>query len=288
MREAAYYQTLNNHQVKCQLCPHQCIINPNKRGKCHVRKNIDGKLYSEVYGQLSARNFDPIEKKPLYHYYPSKIIYSIGSIGCNLACHFCQNCDISQNNIETFPYLKQEDVHSILEQATSNPKNIGIAYTYNEPTVWYEFMLDIARQSRQHNLKNIMISNGYIEQAPLDKLLSYMDAFNIDLKGFTETFYQQLTGASLQPVLETIKKIHQHGAHLELTNLIIPTKNDDPETFELMVQWIQQNTSKDTVLHLSRYFPRYKLKIDSTSPEKLTTLKGIAEKYLNHVYLGNI
>ncbi len=287
-KEATYYKKLNDNQVQCYLCPHHCIINPEKRGLCKVRKNIEGTLVSEVYGQLSALNIDPIEKKPLYHFHPQSMILSIGSIGCNLFCDFCQNCDISQSSVDEYPYLKYYDAEDVVGIAMNYHSNIGIAYTYNEPTVWYEFMYDIAREAKKKNLKNVMVSNGFISQKPLEDILPLMDAFNVDLKAFTEHFYSKLTKSNLMPVLDTLKTIRQSNKHLELTNLVIPGWNDDEVIFSEMIKWIKNELGEETVLHLSRYSPRYKLTNKATPIETLNNLKNIAQKNLKYVYLGNV
>ncbi len=288
MHEALYYEKKENKTVQCQLCPHLCIIKNGNRGICGVRKNIDGKLIAETYGRVSALQSDPIEKKPLYHFHPGEYILSVGSVGCNLHCLFCQNCEISQADFDEFPYFKEYSPDDIIKMAMDQPDNLGIAYTYNEPTVYYEFMYDIARQAKSHNLLNVAVSNGYINQKPLKDLLQYIDAFSIDLKGFTEYFYKKYTSSALEPVKKTIKTIKSHGKHVELINLIIPTLNDDKATFKKMLEWINKEIGTDTVLHLSRYFPRYKLTIPPTSIDTLKELKSIADEYLENVYLGNI
>lgn len=288
MKEARHYKKLKDNKVQCELCPHYCTINEGKRGLCKVRKNVEGTLIAETYEKTSAINLDPIEKKPLYHFHPKQTIFSVGSIGCNLFCKFCQNHEISQSSPDEFGYLRTLSVEKLINMASDTPDNIGIAYTYNEPTVWYEYMYDIAREAKQHKLKNIAITNGFINQAPLKELLPFMDAFNIDLKAFTNEFYQKLSGGKLDPVLDTLKLIHHHNIHLEVTNLIIPGWNDNTENFRNMVRWIKDHLGAETVLHLSRYFPVYKLTIPSTPVETLKTLQNIALKELKYVYLGNI
>ena len=288
MEKALFFEKLGDNKVKCNLCPHNCIINEGKRGLCRVRKNIKGELYSEVYGKISALHFDPIEKKPLYHYYPGKIILSLGSIGCNLYCKFCQNWEISQTSIDDYPYLKDYSVDEIIDIALKKTDNIGIAYTYNEPIVWYEYMLDIAKQAKKKNLKNVMVTNGFINKGPLENIIPFIDAFSVDLKGYTEEFYKNLTSSKLEPVKKSLKLIKDRGKHLEITNLVIPTLNDDEKIFEDMVCWIADEIGKDTVLHLSRYFPTYKLNIEPTPLTKLVELFEIAKKRLNYVYLGNV
>lgn len=287
LKEALFYKKSDGKKVICELCPHNCTIKHNNTGICRVRLNKDGLLYSETHGSLAALNFDPIEKKPLYHYYPGRTVFSIGTIGCNLDCKFCQNCDISQANTKNFPHLKPYIVPDIIKMALKHQDNIGIAYTYNEPVVYYEYMHDIAKEAKLNNLKNVMVSNGYINGSPLEELLNYIDAFNIDLKGFDEKFYKKYTGANLNPVLETLKTIKSKDKHLEITNLVIPTLNDDEKLFEDMVKWIAQKLGKEIPLHISRYFPRYKMNIHATPTETLEKFYEIANKHLSFVYIGN-
>ncbi|MCF6364697.1 MAG: AmmeMemoRadiSam system radical SAM enzyme [Bacteroidales bacterium] len=288
IKKAKYYYKLKNKQVKCTLCPHNCIINEGKYGICKVRKNAGGKLISENYAQISAIHSDPIEKKPLYHFYPGKNILSIGSLGCNLKCNFCQNSNISQTKVTDFNNSKIIYPEHIIKEAKRTRNNIGIAYTYNEPTVWYEFMYDTAKKAHKAKLKNVIVSNGYINKKPLNKIIKYIDAFNIDIKAFTETFYKEQTGSSLKPVLETVKIIANHKKHLELTNLIIPTLNDDESIFEEMINELVKIAGKNLILHISRYYPSYNMDIEHTPKETMIKLYNIAKKHLNYVYLGNI
>ncbi len=288
MKPAKYYEELYRYQLKCTLCPHYCIIGDGKTGICRVRKNIKGELYLQTYGSVSSMGFDPIEKKPLYHFYPGSLIFSVGSFGCNLRCKFCQNFEISQDvprNIET---SKKYSPGEIVGIATEKKANIGIAYTYNEPAIWFEYIYDVAKQARREGLKNIMITNGFINPEPLDELLEVMDAFNVDLKAFTEDFYLTQTMSKLAPVKETLKQIRRSGKHLEITNLIIPGKNDQRADFVEMLKWIKGELGEDTVLHLSRYFPTYKMSESPTPPETINELWGLAKAALNHVYIGNM
>ena len=179
-KEALYYETAGD-KVRCLLCPHQCMIKEGGGGICHVRRHEKGKLYTDIYGKLSAINFDPIEKKPLYHYYPGSVILSIGTVGCNMQCQFCQNWQISQTLAKSFSFRDVYSIGDILQIAGSKKQNIGVAYTYNEPVIWIEYVLDVARQIREAGMKNVMVSNGYINSGPLAEILDYMDAFNIDL-----------------------------------------------------------------------------------------------------------
>jgi pyruvate formate lyase activating enzyme len=288
MRDAKYYKTLDQKKVRCNLCPHFCIIDPGERGICGVRKNIQGHLKTENYGLVTAIQFDPVEKKPLYHFYPGKTILSFGSIGCNFTCGFCQNCDISQTTVDDYPWLNHYSIDQILNIAFSEESSIGIAYTYNEPTIYFEFMMDIAREAEKVKLKNVMVSNGFIAGDPLEELLPHIDAFNIDLKSFKNEFYRKQSGARLKPVKETLKRIHEAGKHLEITNLVIPTLNDQRDEFREMLAWIRDELGEETILHLSRYFPAYQMTIPATPKETLENLFDLSKSYLPYSYLGNI
>lgn len=287
--EALYYHKKENQKIQCNLCSHHCIIQPGESGICKVRKNTNGKLISSNYGVVSSMGFDPIEKKPLYHFYPGSEILSVGSIGCNLKCSFCQNWQISQASVEEFA---RESMNYTPEQiaqfAKSRKNNIGIAYTYNEPTVFYEFMLHTAEKVKENNQQNVMVTNGFIDPEPLTNLHQAMDAYSVDLKAFNNNFFKKYTKSQLDPVKKALINIANAGKHLEITNLVIPTLNDNPDEFEQMVKWIAQNTGKETVLHLSRYYPTYELNIEGTSVNKLIELKEIADHYLAYVYLGNV
>lgn len=288
MHKAEYFETHKDNLVKCTLCPHNCVIKSGGFGICRVRKNVDGVLYSEVYGKVSGYSFDPIEKKPLYHFHPGSNILSVGTHGCNLKCQFCQNCEISQPRLNGFTNYKTIFNDRILNDSLSNSYNKGLAFTYNEPTVWFEFMRDLAVDNKKNGLLNVMVSNGFINVKPLEEILEYIDAFNIDLKAFSEEFYKKNTKSTLLPVLETLETIKKANKHLEITNLIIPEENDNKTAFKEMVYWISDTLGENTVLHLSRYFPNYNFTKPPTSPEKLFELYEIASEYLNYVYLGNI
>jgi pyruvate formate lyase activating enzyme len=285
---ALYFEIQEDKKVQCNLCPHHCLLNDGQTGICRVRSNIEGMLVTDNYGKLSSIHADPIEKKPLYHFYPGRKILSIGSVGCNMQCNFCQNCEISQTSVKEFEWIKNYSAEILLKDACSLPGNIGIAYTYNEPVVFYEFMLDTAKEIHNKGLKNVMVSNGFIEEKPLLELIPYIDAFNIDLKAFTNDFYKKQTHSKLEPVKRTLEIISKSGKHLEITNLIIPTLNDNEKTFADMVNWISRTLGNNTILHLSRYFPRYLSEIMITSERTLIQFKKIAEKYLHYVYLGNV
>lgn len=288
MREALFFREIGDGKVQCLLCPHLCTLSEGRAGKCGVRRNVNASLVTEIYGKLSAIHYDPIEKKPLYHFHPGNIILSIGSIGCNLSCSFCQNCNISQADVSGFPWLKDHSPDEIVQMAAGHDNNLGIAFTYNEPTISFEYMLEVSRLAKGMGLKTAMISNGFINADPLLDLLPFMDAFNIDLKAFREEFYKLHTGASLSPVLDTLMLLKEAGKHIEITNLIIPGLNDDPEVFSEMIDWISKELGVYTVLHLSRYFPHHELSKDPTPVDTLKNLFALASKKLHHVYLGNV
>jgi pyruvate formate lyase activating enzyme len=271
--------------IECLLCPHYCKIAQNNTGICGVRKNTGTKLDLLTYGVISGYSSDPIEKKPLYHFFPGKKILSVGSYGCNMRCDFCQNFHISQNVPGGFP--NAVSVNEIVKNAMSISQNIGIAFTYNEPVIWFEFAKDLATAVKSEGLNTVMVTNGYINPDPLDELTGVIDAFNVDLKAFNNHFYKKLTGASLDPVKLSLKKIAKTGRHLEITTLIITGQNDNISEMEEQVKWISGELGKDVPLHLSRYFPMYK-RDDPVTPEKnLTGLREVALKYLNFVYTGN-
>ncbi len=287
-REAMFYEKLENQKVHCYLCPHNCIIPKNGRGICGVRKNIDGTLYSLNYGEVTSIGVDPIEKKPLNRFHPGTDILSIGSVGCNLKCPFCQNHSIAR--------VKPEEIHTyhassdeIIAKAVAlkNEGSIGIAYTYNEPTIWYEFVYETAKKAKEKGLLNVLVTNGYISQEPLKQILPHIDAMNIDLKAYNDKFYNELVKGGLEEVKETIQRSAAH-CHVEVTTLVIPGWNDSVEEMEEMSKWLAA-LSTDIPLHLSRYFPNYELDDKPpTSLDSLMELKRIAERHLNYVYLGNV
>jgi pyruvate formate lyase activating enzyme len=286
--EAKYYDRIENNRVHCHLCPHECVIHAGKSGVCRVRSNVAGTLMSDTYGSLSAVGFDPLEKKPLYHFHPGKEIFSLGSLGCNFKCYCCQNYHISQTGVPGFPRIVKMDISSIISTAKENHDNIGIAYTYNEPSVWYEYMLDIAIEAQKAGLKNVMVSNGYINPDPLKELLKYIDAFNIDLKTFDKSIHLKFTGGNISNVLDTLVNIVGQGRHLEITYLAIPEVNDNLIQFGKMIDWISENLGKNIPLHLSRYFPQYKMTSETTPLSLLMEMASIAGSALNYVYIGNV
>jgi pyruvate formate lyase activating enzyme len=288
MREALFYEPAGGLKVRCTLCPHRCSILPGETGICGVRKNEEGRLVALTFSLVSSLNLDPIEKKPLYHFYPGGRILSIGSYGCNLQCRFCQNHEISQCRPEQIEEGIRYDPAEVASLAAKTPNNIGIAYTYNEPLIAIETILEIGSLVHRLGLKNVLVTNGYVNPAPLEMLLPLVDAWNIDLKGFSDGFYHHLTASRLAPVKETLKRVRAFGSHLEVTNLVIPGSNDDEELFEHMVEWMAGELGKNTVLHLSRYFPKHRLSVPPTPEHTLLRLYEIARGHLDFVFLGNI
>ena len=287
MQPASYYNSRENLSVQCLLCPHRCILVPDQYGKCNTRVNRNGELITESYGILSAISTDPVEKKPLYHFYPGRSILSIGSFGCNLSCDFCQNCEISQIDphiLSHHPFREPED---IVNKALLHQNNIGLAYTYNEPTIYYEYMFKCAVLIKEQQQHNVMVTNGYINGAPLDAILPYMDAFNVDLKSFRNDFYIKRSGATLRPVLNTISRIAKSECHLELTFLIIPDFNDSEKEWNDMINWITGNCGEDTILHVSRYFPRFKLNKPPTPLSTIQRFMDLANERIRYIYPGN-
>jgi pyruvate formate lyase activating enzyme len=285
--EASFYH-IENGKLRCTLCPHRCLIANKQAGICRVRRNLDSILVAETYGKIVAIHPDPIEKKPLYHFYPGRNILSIGTVGCNLRCSFCQNCDISQIGVHEFSWTKEYTVNQLIKEAASIPNNLGIAFTYNEPTIFYEFMLDVAKATQPLGYKNVMITNGFIEKEPLLTLLPFIDAFNVDLKAFNDSFYQKQTHSHLEPVKQTLINIKKTNKHVEITNLIIPGLNDTDKEFKSMIEWIYNELGKNTILHLSKYFPRYQMTSPATEDSTLSRLFEIANSKLDYVYLGNV
>lgn len=286
MNEAKYYVKSDNAKVKCVLCPHECFISDGKSGICKVRKARGGILFAETYGKISSLAIDPMEKKPLYHFHPGERILSIGSIGCTFRCTFCQNNEISQCIHFTPEDLNDYSVDDI-KTRLEREKLKFLAFTYNEPVVFYEYMLDTARALSSRGKICVMVSNGYINPLPMQELIPYINAFNIDLKSFSEEFYKKLTGGSLKPVLKTLELIKRSGKHLEITMLLIPGENDNLSDFRKMISFIKNNFGRAQVLHISRYFPNYKMKKSPTSLETIHTFLEIAKNELDYVYPGN-
>lgn len=281
MKEAMYWQQ-HNGKVKCLLCPNWCIIAEGKSGTCQVRQNIKGKLYSLNYGRTTSISMDPIEKKPLYHFHPGSMILSLGTIGCNFSCDFCQNWSISQNVTTSTEEISSHDVIKLAKKYDS----LSIAYTYNEPFIWFEFVLECSKLAKENGLKNVLVTNGFINEEPLKEILPYIDGANIDLKAFDDGFYKKICKGKLEPVLKTIKTMYSKS-HIELTNLVIPTLNDSEEKINALVDWIAE-VGENIPLHFSRYYPCYKMNLPPTSVNTLKKTRGIAMKKLKYVYIGNV
>ena len=282
-KEALFYEKLPDKKVRCLLCPRKCNITENSTGFCRVRKNLKGKLYSLVYSKPCALSIDPIEKKPLFHFLPGTTALSIATCGCNFSCAFCQNYKISQGEIFG-DFVPPERVIELAKEH----KVKTIAYTYTEPTIFYEYALDTMKLAKKEGLKNIWVSNGYINKTPIKKLAPYLDAINIDIKG-PERFYSTLCLASLKPVLESILEYKKHNIWIELTSLIIPGYNDTKRWINYISSWIKTNLGSETPLHLSRFHPDYKL--SDLEPTKIQVLKDLfeeAKKKLKYVYIGNV
>ncbi len=284
MKKEADFQKIigaENKIVRCELCPHYCKISEGKKGICQVRKNFDGQLYSINYGEVTSIGIDPIEKKPLYHFYPGSKILSLGTYGCNFHCDFCQNWQISQEKPAT-KKLKPEEVVNLAIKKEVN----SIAYTYSEPLVWYEFVKDTAKLASENGIKNVLVTNAYINSDPLIQLLPYIDAANVDLKAFNSDFYKNYTGGDLKSVKNNIIFMADE-IHLEITTLVIDDLNSDREELEKLFKWIADINSL-IPLHLSRYFPAYKINKSTTNISTMEKAYDLAKKYLNYVYLGNV
>ncbi len=286
-KEALFYHQIDKG-VQCDLCPHYCHMGDGQYGICLSRVNRGGKLISEVYGLPCALNIDPIEKKPLFHFLPASQCLSIATTGCNLSCKNCQNYTISQDKVNEAAsevMLPQKVVETALDEQCPS-----IAYTYTEPLTFYEYTKDISILAHQNNIRNVIVSAGYINSQPLEELIPYIDAANIDLKSFDNDLYKRLNGATLQPVLDTLKMLLNKGVWLEITNLLIPTLNDSDEMLRNMCTWFVDNGFADCPLHFSRFFPMYRLEnIPVTPLQTLLKAYDIAKDCgMKYVYLGNV
>ena len=288
LHEAKFWKVLAGGRVQCELCPNNCILSEGQRGLCKVRENRNGKLYSLVYGKPVSINVDPIEKKPFYHFLPSTKAYSLATAGCNLSCKFCQNWDIAQRFPED---LRSYDMapEKVVEEAIKAGAE-SIAFTYNEPTVWYEYMYDIAKLAKEKGLRAVLVTAGYINPEPFKELLEVLDAVRIDLKAFNEKFYNEIVGGKLEPVKESIKIAYHSGTWLEIIALIVPGYNDKEEEIREMCQWINDELSPDVPIHFLRFHPDYRMKdLPATPIETLKKAREICQEVgLNYVYAGNI
>lgn len=288
MKEALLYEKVSDSKVKCHLCRHYCLISNDRRGICAVRENKGGLLYTLVYGKVIARHIDPIEKKPLFHFYPGSMSYSIATVGCNFRCLHCQNYEISQHPKE-YPNIPGEDMTP--EQVVRKAEVAGcksISYTYTEPTIFFEFAYDCARLAHKKGIKNVFVSNGYMSPEATALVAPYLDAINIDLKG-DDNFYKKVAGARLQPVLDTIKLMRELGVWVEVTTLIIPTYNDSEDFLKWVAEFLKSIDDR-MPWHVSQFYPTYKLLDQPKTPIKtLTMARDIGLKAgLKYVYEGNV
>lgn len=286
-RLASYQEMLPDKAVRCLLCPHQCLLQEGKLGICLTRLNRDGNLYSLAYGNPCSVSVDPIEKKPLFHFFPGTKIYSLATAGCNFRCLNCQNWQISQASPQSaghYDLLPEDLIKEALRHGTNS-----IAFTYTEPTVFYEYMYDTAMAAHEKGLKTVLISNGFINEKPLLDLCPTLDAANIDLKCFDDAIYHRLTGGRLQPVLDTLKTLKEQGVWLEITNLLIPGYSDSTEMIQRMCDWLVEKGFENTPIHFSRFFPTFQLPEVPPTPESiLQKAAQIAGKAgMNYVYIGN-
>lgn len=271
---------------ECPVCFHHCRLQDGQYGRCRARKNENGRIICKSYGRITSLALDPIEKKPLRNFFPGSLILSAGSYGCNLSCPFCQNCEISMAGAEDVRWreMSPEELVDLAEQCRGDG-NIGIAFTYNEPLTGYEFIRDTARLVHGRDMKNVLVTNGTVELTVLEELLPYIDALNIDLKGFTEGYYRKLGGD-----LETVKRFIVRAAescHVELTTMIVPEENDSPDEMEREARWIA-SVDPELPLHVTRFFPRYRMTDrEATDVETVCGLSDTARKYLRYVYTGN-
>lgn len=292
-KEALYWRGLKPEKrkiktIQCELCPHFCVIENGDVGKCGVRQNVNGRLLSLVYEKPVSVNLDPIEKKPLYHFLPGSVSLSIATVGCNLKCLYCQNADISQALPEDFS-VRTISAQKIIEEAKKSQVKI-ISYTYTEPTIFYEYVLDIAKIARQEKIKNMTVTNGFINPEPLKELCKHIHGSNVDLKSMDEGFYKKICGGRLEPVLEAIKIMQKKKVWIELTNMIIPGANDSLYDIRKLISWVKNNLGGDVPVHFTAFYPAYKM-MDKpqTPPEILKKARKIAiDVGLNYVYTGNI
>ena len=289
--EAYLYEPLKEKKVKCNLCSHRCIIKDGKRGICGVRENQGGILETLVYGKLIASHIDPIEKKPLFHFMPGTLSYSIATVGCNFKCLFCQNADISQmpsdhNGMITGDLYAPEDV--VNAAAKGNCKSI--AYTYTEPTVFFEFAFDTAKLAHANGIKNVFVTNGYMTSEAVHMISPYLDAANVDLKAFNKSFYKEVVKARLEPVKKTLKLMKSLGIFVEVTTLLIPGLNDDKKELEKLALFLVKSLGPETPWHVSAFYPTYRLTDRPPTPvESLVMAREIGIKAgLRYVYIGNV
>jgi pyruvate formate lyase activating enzyme len=288
LHEAAYYVQLDDKRVQCQVCFRRCIVPEGERGFCRNKVNVDGRYFTLVYGRPSALQIDPIEKEPAFHFWPGATIFCTGTASCNNRCKFCQNWHLSQRSFEEIDHFVISPENAVAH--AQERECDAVSFTYNEPTVFYEHMLDVAKEAQRKGLGTLFHTNGGMNQEPLAALLEFMDAVTVDLKAFTPEFYRDVSSSELEPVLRTLQQIHWSGCHLEIVNLMIPTLNDDMEDVRRMCRWIGDSLSRQVPLHFTRFHPAYRL--TSLPPTPVSTLeeavKVADEEGLEYVYIGNV
>jgi len=279
--QARYQTQLEDNVCRCELCPRHCLIKPGQYGFCLHRYNHNGTLMTAQFGRVAALAMDPVEKKPLYHFHPGSEILSVGAIGCNLSCKFCQNWQLSTGRASTRPVSPEQ-----LAIAAGEGRSIGLAFTYNEPMIWFEYILETAKYLKQHDLAVVLVTNGYLEAEPFDELTEVVDAMNIDVKG-DEQFYRDLTGGHLAPVQRNVEAAVRAGVHVEVTNLLVTNANDDESQVQELVDWLADVSSK-IPLHLSRYFPQHRFHHDATPMAHMERAVSIAREKMTYVFAGNV
>ncbi|MBQ4480229.1 MAG: AmmeMemoRadiSam system radical SAM enzyme [Victivallales bacterium] len=285
---AKWWTSAENNAVRCELCPRHCAIPEGGQGYCAVRRNRGGELFSVAYGRPVSLAIDPIEKKPLARFLPGSRTFSFGTFGCNLGCVFCQNDSLSRGAYADDDLQTWVPPEQIVELALQHHCP-SISYTYNEPTVFAEYVCDIARLAHAAGLKNVLVSNGYIADAAADELYPLLNAANIDMKGYSEAFYGQMCQASLEPVLRSLEKLHAIGVHLEVTTLVIPGKNDNLAELDAWLDWVDAHLGRETPLHFSAYHPAYRCRIPRTPPATLYAIRDLgASRGFPNLFLGNI
>lgn len=282
--KALHYEVMEEGKVRCLLCPHRCRLDSGQAGICRVRSNRNGQLLALNYGEIVSLALDPIEKKPLYHFHPGKNILSTGTIGCNFKCGFCQNYQLAHQSPPTTPLGARELAELTLISTRDN--SIGLAFTYNEPGIWFEYIMDVACLLKELGLKVVLVSNGFIEPEPLKQLLPLVDAINIDVKAFSESFYRHHCKGRLEPVKRCVENAMEQ-VHVEVTTLLIPGENDNPGEMRGLARWLSA-LKQNTPLHLSRYYPAYKYTRPATDARVLEQCRDAAREFLNFVYLGNL
>ena len=288
MHEARLYQKEEDNTVRCSLCPHRCIIREGKQGICGVRINHGGTLYAATFGRVAAKEVDPIEKKPLYHFLPGTLSYSLGTIGCNFHCEHCQNWHISQQTLQ-MRMLQSISPAEGVERALGSG-SASIAWTYNEPTIWHEYPLAMGALARKENLGTVYVTNGYITEEGLREIAPVLNAYRVDIKSFSDTFYRKICGGRLQPILDATVLAKELGLHIETVTLVIPGLNDSMEEMEALIRWVLENLGPDIPMHFTRFHPGYRMQ--EMGPTDIRALEKIYERAkelgIHYPYLGNV